>query len=84
MNDLTIAQKAVDEATLAAEKAKQHIVNIFYPGREIVFRRGNMKECHNAVVISAGFCSGRPWIRVHNVFTGKDREIHLNDVKGIN
>ena len=83
MNELTIAQKAVNEATIAAKQANQQIVNVFYPGREIVFRRGNMKENHNAVVVSAGYCSGHPWIRIHNVFTGKDRDIHLDDVKGL-
>jgi hypothetical protein len=64
------------------ERADLEMKEIFYRGREIVFRRGNMKEDSKALVISAGH-ERWTWIYIKNLSTGKKRNISLDDVQGI-
>ncbi len=71
----------VNEHLVKALELDQMMREYFYEGRKIIFRRGNMKENHNAVVLGSGFCNGRAWIYVRNAFTGAKREITLRDVQ---
>ena len=66
----------VHDVRYAANKA---MAEMFVPGREIVFSRGNMRDNHNAEVI---VCSCNR-IKIKNLFTGKVRWIDLTDVRGI-
>ncbi len=50
--------------------------DFFKEGKEIVFRSGNMKSNHNAMVIAV--CG--PRIKIRNMFTNKERWIFITDV----
>ena len=49
------------------------------PGQEIVFRRGNMVDNHNAQVLCV---SGRG-VKIRNLFTDKVRWIDVMDIQGL-
>jgi hypothetical protein len=70
---IEIAQNAQNDVTSAMKK-------IFPAGKEITFKRNNMKQGHLANVVWAQMINGFAELRVRNMQTGKDRTISFNDV----
>ena len=70
----------IDEVDRVQGVAHTMMRRIFPFGREIYFRRGNMKESALGKVLWARMIQGSAELRVTNLYTGKDRTISFNDV----
>lgn len=58
----------------------QELKRVFPKGKEITFKRGNMREYHNATILIVGMFHGFPELYIENTFTGIIRWIFLDDV----
>lgn len=70
---IEVAQNAQDSVTAMMER-------VFPEGKEIAFKRGNMKKRAYAIVIWARMINGYAELGITNTKTNKDRIISFNDV----
>ncbi len=71
----------IDKAREYEELADDKLKELLPEGRIIVFRCGNMTINHNATVIKTRVHHW-PMVYIKNDFTGKERKIRLEDIKG--